>query len=142
MKLGLIAGNGRFPFLVLDAARSMGYEVTVVAIKEEASTDLDAEDNVVDARENLSDLGLAKGRRVRAGSVLVTCIGSIGKTGLAQVDCATNQQINAVSPYSEIADPRFVYWWTVSPDGQRQLIENASATTLPILNKSKFSVKY
>ncbi|MGH9384754.1 MAG: LpxI family protein [Vicinamibacterales bacterium] len=39
-KLGLIAGNGRFPFLVLDAAYSMGYEVTVVAIKEEAFPDL------------------------------------------------------------------------------------------------------
>jgi hypothetical protein len=36
MKLGLIAGNGRFPFLVLDAARAMGHEVTVVAVKEEA----------------------------------------------------------------------------------------------------------
>lgn len=42
MKLGLIAGNGRFPFLVLDAARAMGHEVTVVAIKEEASKDLEA----------------------------------------------------------------------------------------------------
>jgi UDP-2,3-diacylglucosamine hydrolase len=41
MKLGLIAGNGRFPFLVLDAARAMGYEVTIVAIKEEASPDLE-----------------------------------------------------------------------------------------------------
>jgi DUF1009 family protein len=40
MKLGLIAGNGRFPFLVLDAARAMGYEVTIVAVKEEASADL------------------------------------------------------------------------------------------------------
>jgi len=36
MRLGLIAGNGRFPFLVLDAARSLGHDVTVVAIKEEA----------------------------------------------------------------------------------------------------------
>jgi len=36
MQLGLIAGNGRFPFLVLDAARAQGYEVTVVAVKEEA----------------------------------------------------------------------------------------------------------
>jgi UDP-2,3-diacylglucosamine hydrolase len=35
MKLGLIAGNGRFPFLVLDAARGAGYAVTVVALKEE-----------------------------------------------------------------------------------------------------------
>src|SRR5271166_4050289 len=35
-KLGLIAGNGRFPFLVLDAARAQGYEVVVAAIREEA----------------------------------------------------------------------------------------------------------
>jgi hypothetical protein len=40
-KLGLIAGNGRFPFLVLDAARHSGYEVAVVAIKEEAFPDLE-----------------------------------------------------------------------------------------------------
>jgi UDP-2,3-diacylglucosamine hydrolase len=41
MKLGLIAGNGRFPFLVLDAARALGHDVTVVAIREEASTELE-----------------------------------------------------------------------------------------------------
>jgi DUF1009 family protein len=41
MKLGLIAGNGRFPFLVLDAAKAMGYDVTVVAIREEASRELE-----------------------------------------------------------------------------------------------------
>ena len=35
-RLGLIAGNGRFPFLVLDAARAAGHDVTVLAIKEEA----------------------------------------------------------------------------------------------------------
>jgi len=34
-KLGLIAGNGKFPFLVLDAARAQGYDVIVAAIKEE-----------------------------------------------------------------------------------------------------------
>jgi DUF1009 family protein len=40
-KLGIIAGNGRFPFLVLDAARSLGYESTVFAIKEEAFKDIE-----------------------------------------------------------------------------------------------------
>src|SRR6476659_5067420 len=39
-KLGLIAGNGRFPFLVLEAARAQGYEVVVAAIKEETSPDI------------------------------------------------------------------------------------------------------
>jgi len=39
-KLGLIAGNGKFPFLVLDAARAQGFEVVVTAIKEEASPEI------------------------------------------------------------------------------------------------------
>jgi DUF1009 family protein len=38
---GLIAGNGRFPFLVLEGARSQGIEMTVIALKEEASADLE-----------------------------------------------------------------------------------------------------
>jgi DUF1009 family protein len=42
MRVGLIAGSGRFPFLVLDAARALGHTVTIVAIKEEASPDLAA----------------------------------------------------------------------------------------------------
>src|SRR5271165_5750100 len=41
MKLGLIAGNGTFPFLVLDAARAQGYEVVVAAIKEETSPEIE-----------------------------------------------------------------------------------------------------
>ncbi len=41
MKYGLIAGNGRFPILALQAARQCGDEVVVVAIKEEASPDVE-----------------------------------------------------------------------------------------------------
>src|ERR1700726_3479396 len=41
MRIGLIAGNGTFPFLVLDAARAQGYEVVVVAIKEEAFPEIE-----------------------------------------------------------------------------------------------------
>lgn len=41
-RLGLIAGNGRFPFLVLDAARAQGYEVVVAAIKEETFPEIEA----------------------------------------------------------------------------------------------------
>jgi DUF1009 family protein len=37
VRIGLIAGNGSFPFLVLDAARRLGHDVTIVAVKEEAS---------------------------------------------------------------------------------------------------------
>ena len=41
-KLGLIAGNGKFPFLVLDAARAQGYEVVVAAIREEAFPEIES----------------------------------------------------------------------------------------------------
>lgn len=41
-RLGLIAGNGRFPFLVLDAARAQGYEVVVAAIKEETFPEIES----------------------------------------------------------------------------------------------------
>lgn len=41
-KLGLIAGNGRFPFLLLDAARAHGLRVVVAAIKEETDPEIDA----------------------------------------------------------------------------------------------------
>jgi DUF1009 family protein len=40
MRLGLIAGNGRFPFLVLEAARAMGHDVTIIAAREETSIEL------------------------------------------------------------------------------------------------------
>ena len=41
-RLGLIAGNGRFPFLLLDAARAQGVSVVVAAIKEETEPEMDA----------------------------------------------------------------------------------------------------
>jgi UDP-2,3-diacylglucosamine hydrolase len=40
-KIGLIAGNGKFPFLVLDAARAQGYDVIVAAIKEETFPEIE-----------------------------------------------------------------------------------------------------
>ncbi len=101
--------------------------------------DLDAGYYVEQSRERLSEAGAAMGRVLPEKSVLVTCIGAtIGKTGFARFSCATNQQINALSVSEGGVIPEFVYWLMVSGAGQRQIIENASATTLPILNKSKF----
>ncbi|HTV03623.1 MAG TPA: UDP-2,3-diacylglucosamine diphosphatase LpxI [Luteitalea sp.] len=58
--IGLIAGNGTFPLLVLDAARALGHDVTVVAIKEETGADLDERAAAVGAslhRVSLGQLG-------------------------------------------------------------------------------------
>ena len=42
MRYGLIAGNGRFPLLALDSARQLGHDVTVIAIQEEASPEVES----------------------------------------------------------------------------------------------------
>jgi DUF1009 family protein len=41
MRYGLIAGNGRFPMLALESARQLGHDVTVIAIQEEASREIE-----------------------------------------------------------------------------------------------------
>jgi type I restriction enzyme S subunit len=102
-------------------------------------TDLDAGENVFEARQYLTPEGQEQARRLPALSVLVTCIGAtIGKVGLARVECTTNQQINAWMPADSLLSSRYGYWSFVSPVGRGQVIENASSTTLPILNKGRF----
>jgi len=102
-------------------------------------TDLEQGRYVKTASSHLSASGQQSARLLPAGSVLVTCIGAtIGKTGLAQLVCATNQQINSISPAKGLL-PEFAYFQVISPLFQEQIKTNASSTTLPILNKSKFS---
>jgi UDP-2,3-diacylglucosamine hydrolase len=56
-RIGIIAGNGKFPFLALQGARDLGYEVTVIAIKEEAFPDLEASARKADAALHWVSLG-------------------------------------------------------------------------------------
>jgi len=74
MRLGLIAGNGRFPFLVLDAARGAGYEVTVVALKEETFPEIAD----IAARPPKADL-----HWISLGQ-LGTCISVLKEAGVSQ----------------------------------------------------------
>jgi type I restriction enzyme, S subunit len=102
-------------------------------------TDLDAGFYVRESRDSLTESGAEHGRLLPELSILVTCIGAtIGKAGFARVRCATNQQINALTVPSDLVSPEYVFWFFNSPFAQEQIKENASATTLPILNKSKF----
>lgn len=55
--IGIIAGNGRFPFLALQGARSLGHDVTVVAVKEEAFPDLEQAARTVGAPIHWVSLG-------------------------------------------------------------------------------------
>jgi type I restriction enzyme S subunit len=102
-------------------------------------TDLEAGFNVIESRDYLSHAGYESARQVPADSVLVTCIGAtIGKTGIIRRDGAFNQQINAIVPYPQFL-PEFVYFQAIGSEFQEHIKTNYSQTTLPILNKSKFS---
>jgi len=103
-------------------------------------TDLNVGYYVRESDDSLTEAGAEHARMLPAETVLVTCIGAtIGKTGLARVPCATNQQINAVVQYGGDSLSRWLYWVFSSPFGQKQIRTNASATTLPILNKGRFA---
>ena len=56
-RIGLIAGNGSFPFLALRGARSLGHDVTVVAVKEEAFPAIEDEARTLGADVHWVSLG-------------------------------------------------------------------------------------
>jgi type I restriction enzyme S subunit len=103
-------------------------------------TDLNDGYYVRKSEDGLSKKGIEKARILPAKSILVTCIGAtIGKTGFIRTEGASNQQINAIIPQKRIF-PEFIYFISISPQFQKSIVDNASATTLPILNKSKFEI--
>ena len=101
-------------------------------------TDLDAGFEVYSSENTVSEKGYSNGRSPSEQSVLVTCIGAtIGKTGFIRKTGICNQQINAILPNEKIV-PEYTFFSMCSELEQQQILMCASATTLPILNKSKF----
>ncbi|OOO00362.1 MAG: restriction endonuclease [Epulopiscium sp. Nele67-Bin004] len=100
-------------------------------------TDLEQGYNVIEAREFLSQAGIDKGRFIPKNSTLVACIGTIGKVGFSRVDGSTNQQINVIVAKGKI-NKKYIYWLMNSHYMQDTMISSAVATTISILNKSRF----
>lgn len=102
-------------------------------------TELNQGKYVCTSADYLTEAGRDVSRPVRKGSTCVCCIGAtISKCGMLQVDAVTNQQINTIIPYDFMYD-EYVYYYCCSDKFKNILIENASATTLPIINKTKMS---
>lgn len=102
-------------------------------------TDLDQGINTIASRDSLSKEGFSVSRQLPEGSVLVTCIGAtIGKTGLIRQVGTCNQQINAIIPNGSIYSD-YLFFACISTYIQSEINKRASSTTLPILNKNKFS---
>jgi type I restriction enzyme S subunit len=98
--------------------------------------DLDRATYVSSSAEYLTDEGSQVARLLPPGSVLVSCIGKLGKCAVAGRTLSTNQQINSLIP---AADVDSLYLYCVCRDLGRQMASAASTALIPILNKSTFS---
>lgn len=100
-------------------------------------SDLDNRFAIARTDQSLSDEGVRQSRLLRSGAVLVSCIGNLGKVGITAVPVVTNQQINAVEFAPSAVVDRYGYYYckTLQP----WIEQEASATTIAILNKGRFS---
>ena len=76
-------------------------------------------------------------REIPANTVMVCCIGSIGKMGISKQICATNQQINSIIPAEDISPLYLLY---VLDFFKKRLLARAASTVVPILNKTEFGL--
>ena len=94
--------------------------------------------DIFDTADNLSFKGAASSRTLPPGSILISCIGNLGKVGINSETVAFNQQINAIKPNDNYIS-KFMFFQALSEGFKVQLEKLASGTTVPIVNKSKFN---
>ena len=85
----------------------------------------------------ISEYARPKARILPPKSVLVTCIGIIGKVAINDVECAFNQQINAIIP--DFRKCLTEYLGYAIQNKQKEMQDIANAPVVPILNKTQFS---
>lgn len=99
--------------------------------------DLDQSTPIIKTDEHLSEKGASIARLLPINTVLVSCIGNLGKVGIAGRELATNQQINSVTFNNSIVYPKYGYYHCKVL--RNWLEDNSSATTIQIINKTRFS---
>ena len=98
--------------------------------------DLDSGEPIIFSPRSLTAEGAAEARMLPEGAVMVCCIGTLGKIGIAGRSLATNQQINSVIFDQTLIFPKFGYYACRLLKPEMECM--APATTLPIISKSKF----
>ena len=92
-----------------------------------------------EVKRGLSTIGMEQVRLVEGPSVLLVCIGTIGKVAWTDQTVATNQQINALSVDETVCSAQYVSLALASATFQEQLRRHSSSTTVSIVNKKKLS---
>ena len=96
---------------------------------------------VSQVKQKISAKGMLSMSMVRKGSVLVNCIGDVGKIGVADIDLVTNQQINSISFNNSLVDDRYGAYMILASEDEAK--SEANSVVVPILNKGNQSnIKY
>src|SRR5439155_21190920 len=74
-------------------------------------SDLDRDEPVTTTEEFLSAKGAVKARLLPAGTVMISCIGNLGKVGIAGRELATNQQINSITFDEAAVDAKYGFYY-------------------------------
>ena len=88
------------------------------------------------SKECIDKRAVNKVRMLPKNTTLICCIGSIGKVAYSEVESCSNQQINSLVAKENCVYPLYNYYLVNSIFFQSQMLENSSATTISILNKS------
>lgn len=92
---------------------------------------------ICEANEYISEEARKKARIVSKNAIFITCIGSIGKIGIAvEGEYAFNQQINVIIPNKKV-QPKYLAYNLLF--NKPRLIAVANAPVVPIINKSQFA---
>lgn len=99
---------------------------------------LDFDINTInESNEYVSERAREKARIIPKDSLLVSCIGNIGKLGINKKEAAFNQQINAIVHNEKIVSSRYLAY--LIKYNQKKLEAIANAPVVPIINKTQFS---
>ena len=92
---------------------------------------------IAESNEYISEKARDKARIVPKNSLLVSCIGNIGKLGINEKETAFNQQINAIVHNEKIVSSKYLAY--LLKYNQKKLESIANAPVVPIINKTQFS---
>ena len=99
--------------------------------------DLGRSEPVIQASDNLTEEGFKKAKPIPINSIMVCCIGSLGKIGIAGKELATNQQINSISFDEKKVEFKYGYYYALTLEEYMTFVANKAVVS--IINKSAFS---
>lgn len=102
-------------------------------------TDLDREKNLGKSKRRITQKAFNDKKVVvlKPNTVLLGCIGDIGKIGLIKEPATSNQQITGILPKEEVLNSEFLYYWL--KHNRKKLKDASTSAIVPILNNKQLS---